>query len=298
MNCKNCNSPLEPNARFCATCGASVVGNPTLSVGNPTMPAAPTVSPPRETTMWTPSQQPMPLGMNPQPLSQQASSYPGPDAQTAFSAPTTALSHNAQLQQSKRRGQGNPLGCFLRLVTVLVVLSIILVGVWFLALRPFVNGMVTSKLDSAMGQAVNQIPSLSQSPFPLPIPIPIPIQNKQIPVSETLLDNVMSLSLSSSEPVKDPKFHITEQNVRMEFNVQPNFLPFAIPCAVSFKPTVDDQGNVTIPSVNIEGLANLIVSSDDITPIINRHLKDATTKLNNPISKIDLQTGVIVLTLR
>ena len=297
MNCKNCNSPLEQNARFCATCGASVVGNPTFSGGNHAMPTAPTVSPPREPTTWTPPQQAMPLGMNPQSLpKQQAPLYPEPDAQSAFSAPTTSLSHNAQLQQSKRRAQGNPLGCFLRIVTVLVVLSIILAGVWFLALRPFVNGMVTSKLDSAMGQAVNQIPSLSQSPFPLPIPIPI--QNKQIPVSETLLDNAMSLSLSSSEPVKNPTFHITEQNVRMEFNVQPNFLPFAIPCAVSFKPTVDNQGNITIPSVNIEGLANLIVSSDDITPIVNRHLKDATTKLNNPISKIDLQTGVIVLTLR
>jgi hypothetical protein len=161
--------------------------------------------------------------------------------------------------------------------------------------------MVINKLDTAMGQAVDQMPTLNQSPTPLPPPFlpPVPQQGKQLPpITETLLDNVMKLTLSPSEPVKNPAFHITEQNVRMEFSVQPDFLPFGIPCAISFVPGVDDQGNVTVSNVNIEGMANLIVTSDDITPILNRHLKDAMAKLNNPVSSIQLQQGAIIVTLK
>jgi hypothetical protein len=247
---------------------------------------------PTEATRSFPPQQPMPPAANFRSLSQQA--YPPPDPNLA---PTAPLSEDEHLPQKKRRGRPGPGGCILLLIAVLVLLSGTLAGVWFFALQPYVHNMVIDKLDTAMGQAVDQIPPLSQSP--LPFPLPAPQQDKQLPpITETLLNNVMKLSLSPSEPVKDPSFHITEQNVRMEFNVQPDFLPFGIPCAISFVPTVDDQGNVIVSHVNIEGMANLIVTSNDITPILNRHLKDAMTKLNNPVSSIQLQQGTIVVRLK
>jgi hypothetical protein len=234
----------------------------------------------------------MPPQVNPQSLSQQA--YPPRDQ---YLAPTAPLSGGEHRQQKKGKGRPGPGGCILLLIAVLVLLSGALAGVWFFALQPYVHNMVINKLDTAMGQAVDQIPTLNQSP--LPLPLPVPQQGRQLPpISETMLDNVMKLSLSPSEPVKDPAFHITEQNVRMEFNVHPDFLPFGIPCAISFVPTVDEQGNVIVKQVNIEGLANLIVTSGDITPILNRHLKDAMTKLNNPVSSIQLQQGAIVITLK
>jgi hypothetical protein len=233
----------------------------------------------------------MPPVVNPPSLSQQT--YP---TQDQYFIPTTPLSENGQLQQRKYRGQRNLGGCFLRLITVVVLLFAALAGVWFFVLQPYLHGMVINKLDTAMGQAVDQIPSLNQSPIPLP---PLPILIKQLPpISETSLTTVMKLSLSPSDPIKDPVFHINENGVRMDFNFQPNSLPIVIPCAISFVPTIDDQGNVTVQQLNIEGLANLIVTADDVKPIVNRHLQDATKKLNYPISKIDLQPGAIVITLK
>jgi hypothetical protein len=230
--------------------------------------------------------------VNLQSLSQQA--YPPPDPNLA---PTAPLSENQQLQQKKRRGRLSPGGCILLFIAVLVLLFGALAGVWFFALQPYVHNMVVEKLDTAMGQAVDQLPTLNQPPPPF-LP-PIPRQDKQLPpITETLLNNVMKLALPPSEPIKDTAFHITEQNVRMEFNVQPDFLPFGIPCAISFVPTVDEQGNVIVKQVDIEGMANLIVTSDDITPILNRHLKDAMTKLNNPVSTIQLHQGEIIVTLK
>src|SRR5437764_13769283 len=133
MNCKKCNSPLDPQARFCGVCGTTVAGTTIASGANYAMPAAPIESRPREATTSFPPQQPMPLTVNPPSLSQQT--YP---VQDQYLAPTAPLLRNGQLEQSKRRRRGSPLGCFLSLITVLALLFASLAGVWFFVLQPYI----------------------------------------------------------------------------------------------------------------------------------------------------------------
>lgn len=294
MNCTNCNSPLEPQARFCAKCGTSVAENTVISGPDRIVPTAPMWITPVEATTAFPPQQPMLPEVGPQSLPQQA--YP---PQENHFSPTTPLSEVGRQKHRKRRRGLGPGGCFLVAVTVLILLFGSLAGVWFLVLRPQIHQMVLDKLDSSMAQAVNQVPPLNQLPLPPLSLLPIPQQLKQLPpITEGTLDTVMNATLSPSDQIRNLQFHITEQNVSMNFSVQPDYLPFGIPCTVSFVPMIDAQGNVIVTQVNIQGLATLILSGDDITPIINRHLKDAMTRLNNPVSSIQLQQGAIIITLK
>jgi hypothetical protein len=328
MNCKNCNSPLEAQARFCAGCGTPVEENIMVGGANQTMPAAPMGFQPIEATTAIPPQQPMPLVINPQSLSQQpqhmeqarwpqpdnyvpsggafpytqqqASPYPLP-GQESPSAQTTPLLANAKLQPAtgatphrprKPRSLG---GCFLRLIAVLVLLFAALAGLWVFALQPYIHETVKSKLNDAMTEAVNQIPVIPpqvRPPFLPPNSITLP------PITENLLQTLMKLGISPSEPVKDPVVHINEQGVRLEFSIHPNFLPFGFPCAVSFLPILDEQGNVVVRNVKLEGIASLGISPDDLANLLNQHISDAMKKLNNPISRIDLHQGEIVITLK
>jgi hypothetical protein len=328
MNCKNCNSPLEAQASFCARCGTTVEENIMVGGANQTMPTAPMGFQPIEATTAIPPQQPMPLVINPQSLSQQpqhmeqarwsqpnnyvpsgapfpytqqqAPPYPLPD-QESPSAQTKPLLVNARIQPAtgaiprrprKPRSLG---GCFLRLIAVLVLLSAALAGLWVFALQPYIHETVKSKLNNVMTEAVNQIPAIPaqvRPPFLPPNAITLP------PITENLVQTLMNLSISPSEPIKDPIVHINEQGIRLEFSIQPNFLPFGFPCAVSFLPVLDEQGNVVVRNVNIEGIASLGISPDDLASLLNQHISDAMKKLNNPISSIALHQGEIVITLK
>ncbi len=326
MNCKKCNNQLEEQTRFCAECGTPVDKNVMDSGANQTIPAVSMGFQPIEPTTSTPPEQSMPLVINPQSLSQQSPymeqtrwpqpdnyippeetlpytqqpvpSYPQPEQESPF-AQTTPLSANAQLQQERGVRPRRPRrlsGCLLRLALVMVLLFAALAGLWVFALQPYIHEVVKSKLNTAMTEAVNQIPDIAPQPRPPFLPPPPSITLP--PITENLIQTVMALSISPSEPVQDPVVHINQQGVRLEFSIHPNFLPFGFPCAVSFLPTIDEQGNLVVRNVNLEGIASLGISSDELASLLNQHISDAMKKLKNPISRIDLQQGEIVITLQ
>ncbi len=294
MNCKNCNSLLEPQTSFCARCGTSVQGNTTVSGADQKMSGPPTWSRPMDATT---SQQPMPLVINPQSLPQQASSYP-PQEQHSSSAQTTPLAQNGQLQQGTRAPRRSFGGCFFRLILVLVLLSAALAGVWFFILQPTVHAMVINKLDNAMTQAVDKVPSLQTVPPPLRSRMPALNFPLQYSLLENTLENTLKLNIAPSGPVQDPVVHVNQQGVRLEFNVHLGFLPFTFPCAVSFLPVVDAQGNLVAEHVQIEGIASLVLSPDDLRTLLNKHFADATNKLNHPISSLQWTEETVEVTLK
>jgi hypothetical protein len=296
MNCKNCNALLQPQTRFCAVCGTPVQGNTRVSATDQTMPASPMWPRPMDAT--TPQQ---PIVINPQSLSRQASPYPLEEPQSTF-APTMSLPDNRQLERGKRVPRRRPGGCLFRLTLVLVLLFAALAGGWFFVLQPTVHAIVINKLDTAMAQAVDRIPPLPQRPsLPLPFHPPSNI-NVTIPIPNVVLENFLETTLKSnmgpSDPVRDPVVHINQQGMRLDFNVQPDFLPFGLPCAVSFLPVIDAQGNLVAQNVNIEGVAGLAISSDELTGLLNKHFADALSKLNHPISKIDFTEREVDVTLK
>jgi len=154
--------------------------------------------------------------------------------------------------------------------------------------------MVKNKLDTVMTEAVNQIPPLPPRPS-LPFSPP---PDLTIPIGENVLETLMKLNIAPSDPVQDPVVHINQQGVRMEFNVHLDFLPFNFPCAVSFLPTIDNQGNLIARDVKIEGIASLGISPDELASVLNKHFSNALKKLNYPISSINLQPGRVDITLK
>ena len=78
--------------------------------------------------------------------------------------------------------------------------------------------------------------------------------------------------------------------MRMDFQV------YGFPCAVSGVPQVN-QGHLVATNVTIEGIAALILTPDQITTLVNKHLVDAQTKINHPIESVQLKDQELDLML-
>jgi hypothetical protein len=320
MNCKNCNSPISPQARFCPVCGTPAEGNTGASEAVQATPIQPRPIE-AEATLITPQQSMSPV-IDPQSFPQQwqqiaqtpplqsgdyiqpgrpdpyshmpASQYPPQNQQSPFAQPAPLLQYDPnqiargsqmsaaamnsqQGTHAKRRSRG---GCLLRLLAVLVLLLVILAGVWFLALRPYVHGIAENELNNAMTQAVNQVQ---------PIPSQLP-PNTTRPINEAFLENLIKLNLAPSSPVQQPVVHINQQGIRLEFQL------YNFPCAISLLPALNN-GNIVAHNVTVEGIVGLVMSSDEMSALLNQHLADAMHKLNHPIAGLQLKQGELDIAL-
>lgn len=266
MNCTNCNAPLEANARFCRTCGATV-----------TVAAPATQYQPAPKDDRPPIQSQRQQGPSFQQPTQQQWSQP-PSAYQQSVGPAMASSPSSQAgNKPARRWRRRLTGCLITFLVVLLILS----GVWFLIVRPYLSNLVVTQIDGTLTDAVNQIP-----PFVSLVPaIPIPVPDK-------LVNALITLKPASSDVVQNVRVHITSSQVRIEFQV---FGIFS--CAATGTPEVDAKGQVFVPKVGIEGIAGLIVSADDLTPVVNKHLRDVQAKLKHTVKSIQLQDGLATVTL-
>ena len=259
MNCTTCNMPLEPNARFCRNCGTPVSVAATNNPGaNPAPPYRSTDMNESPTLLARPHiRQPPQQQVPPQPQS------------------TPANFSNVQDGRPRRRRGG----CLIRSLITFIVLLVLIVGGWFFGLQPYLNKMAHTKLDETLTDAVNNIPpEISQLPA------------GPVPLSEQVLNNLLVLASAPNDIVKNPQIHITSTQARMEFQV------YGFPCAVTGVPQVN-SGHLTLTNVNIEGIAALILSPDEITTLVNQHLADAQTKINHPIESVQLKDHEVDLVL-
>ncbi len=300
MNCTRCNMPLEPNARFCRNCGtpvATVATNnasanpappyrtmdthepPTLPPGplripqaqQPPPQSAPQPQPPPQQT-WQPQSAPQPQPppqqtWQPQPAPQPAYYQPGRTEPGSLS--------NTQNGRPRRRRRG----CLTRSLITLVALLILIVGGWFFGLQPYLSNMAQSGMDGVLTDAVNNIP-----------PEISVLRAGPVQLSEQLLNNVLVLKSAPDDLVKNPQIHITSSAMRMDFQV------YGFSCAVSGVPQVN-QGHLVATNVTIEGIASLILTPDQITTLVNKHLADAQTKINHPIESVQLKDQELDLVL-
>ncbi len=234
MNCTNCNAPLAPDARFCRNCGAQIsISEPTKSTtptsasSQPNLPLtaynAPTSFaipapepqlPPLQQTLAQSQQAPQPLQQQwilPQPQSPQAHQpyfQPTVSIRTWHYAGSKLFNQRPQTFASGQNKSASPVrrrgrGLIITLIT-LAVLIIVLAGVWFLALRPYLHSVAQSQLDSTLTSAVNQInfPQLSQVPAGVPLP--------PLKVTEDQINNSYLPSLRDpSSPVQNMHIQIT-----------------------------------------------------------------------------------------
>jgi hypothetical protein len=170
-------------------------------------------------------------------------------------------------------------GCLARSLLSLVLLIAILAGAWFAIVRPYIRDMALTKLNSVLDNIVNQVPPQAiQAP-----PGPFTVQ-------EQVLNNLLVLESSPNDLVKNPQVHITPSNIRMEFQIN------GIPSAVTGVPQVV-QNKLVMTNINVEGLAALILTPDDIQSLANNHLAQAQQKLNRSIRSVQLKDQEMVLDL-
>ncbi|GAC1613701.1 MAG: hypothetical protein NVS4B7_05310 [Ktedonobacteraceae bacterium] len=100
-------------------------------------------------------------------------------------------------------------GCFARTLISLVLLLAILLGIWFLAVRPYLSNMAQTKLNAVLDNAVNQIPpQVTQAP-----------DGQPFAVQELVLNNLLVLESSPNDVVKNTQVHITSSAMRMDFQI-------------------------------------------------------------------------------
>jgi hypothetical protein len=334
MNCKNCNSPLEPQGRFCPLCGTPAEGNSMVSGANRTSPVASMQNRPieAESTLITPQQSMLPL-MNPQslsqqpqqmdqiglsqsggyaqpgapmPYSQQPSPFYPPQNQPLPSAPTESLLPQDLNQIA--RGSQTPAGAmnvqksrrrrrpsFLGCFSVIIAVLILLFASLAGTWFLFLRPYVHGIVEQKLDETMTK--AVNQIPSLPPQP-PLPFNPPPITLSvgESGLENLIKLNIAPSDPVQDPVVHINQQGVRLEFNAHVDFLPMSFPCAVSFLPALDNQNNLVAQNVNIEGIVNQVISPDEMTTLLNQHFSAAVQKINHPISSINLQQGEMDVT--
>jgi zinc-ribbon domain len=276
MNCPNCNAPLETNARFCARCGRAVTiaaandGNtlpPTQTQSSnepPTIPLSYQQGPQRQSPAqgaWSP---PPTL-----PVAQPQQAAPAPEMNTLASsggAPPPRL--------RRRRG-----GCLVTTVLTLVVLALLFTAGWFLGLRPYLHTMVQSQIDQAFTDAIQQMPpQVSQAPA------------GPFAITEDLFNNLIQINMPPNSVVKQVAAHITTSNINIDFQV------YGMQCAVTGIPQVVNK-QLVATNVQVDGILGLVMSNDEMTATLNKHLADAQVKLNHPILGVQLESQKMILTL-
>ncbi|MGB8343276.1 MAG: zinc ribbon domain-containing protein [Ktedonobacteraceae bacterium] len=282
MNCASCNAPLEPQARFCPKCGATVHPAPPANPAPLYQPQARGESPTIQPAQWSQPQQPQPAPPSwQQPQQPQQAQQPAPGQMILPATRGAPLSppvyRPASGSQPKKKSRLR--GCLLYSLIIVVVLLLLLVGAWFAVARPYADSMAQSQLNNALAQAVTNIPAQ----------VALLPSGGTVPVSDNTINFLLSNQSSSSNIVQNANVTITPQNFLFKFQV------FGFPCSVTGVP-IASNGKIVITNVTLSGIAGLVMSPDEITTIVNNHLADAVTRINHSITKVTLKQHEVDLT--
>ena len=111
-----------------------------------------------------------------------------------------------------------------------------------------------------------------------------------IEVGNSFITNLIASKLSSQDPVKNPRATITQNGVQIQLEV------LGQTCSIQGKPQLVN-GQLKASNVQIGGLLGLLISPDEATSMLNKHLADAQAKLKHPIQSIQLQNGKMTILL-
>jgi hypothetical protein len=175
-------------------------------------------------------------------------------------------------QRARRRG-----GCLPKILITLIILAALVLGGWFIGLRPYLHSLAQNEIDQQLSTSVNQV-------------LPVPPVIKTFTVTETGINNLFVLNHAPSDPVQNMHVTITPSGLQMDFQA------YGFSCTITGNLTALN-GVPVVSNVAIQGLAGLIMSPDELTAILNSHLSDARTRLHRSITSITLKDHAIDLTL-
>ena len=299
MNCKVCGASLQQNARFCPKCG-TVIDSPVQENSAGVPPVVPPLSPladdtvgvlPPHTTLppiynssqatppWAPTQDVGGSQWSPPqggPIHESQANSPlspfQPPAPLSYYQNNNISDRGANMPPTannrpgaRPRRERNRAGCVVGCLTILVILLIVVGAGWVFLLRPYLHNVAETQIDNALTAGVQQIPTT------LPA-IPAGIGAIPIPIQENTINNLFVLNLAPSSPIKNPTTQITPDGIQMSFQV------YGFSNGLSLKPALQN-GRLVATNVGITGPFSLIMSPDELTPLLNRHLSDAQNRI-------------------
>jgi hypothetical protein len=189
--------------------------------------------------------------------------------------PATVNTAPASQRARRRRGCCSPIGGCLTLIILILIIG----AGWLFVIRPYLHNLAMTQLDHAMSSATDQIPPQAAMLPPGPVVI-----------HDAAIQNMIVLNLAPSDPIKNPVAQITPSGVNLGFQV------YGLPNSISMVPTTVN-GQLTATKVALSGPISLIMTPDDLTTLLNRHLVDAQARLKHRIMSVNLQQHQMTLQL-
>lgn len=175
-----------------------------------------------------------------------------------------------QEQPKRRRGRG----CLISsLVAIVLVVALLVAG------RLIVNNLVISQMNQTISDAINNIPAAVSV---------LPGGTSQT-ITETQVNNLITNHASASDPVQNVTIHLTSNNMQINFNV------YNFSSTITTVPQIQN-GKLVATNTTVQGLASLILSSDDITNLINTQINNLQTHIQHTITAVTLENQAIQLT--
>jgi len=190
--------------------------------------------------------------------------------------PANAVSSYPATRPKRRR---NRAGCVVGCLTVLVLLLLVVGAGWLFLLRPYLHNIAQTQLDQAMTSGVQQIPTTT-----------VALPPGKLAVEENTINNLIVLNLAPSDPIKNPSTQIAPDGIHISFQV------YGFGSTVSAKPALQN-GRLVATNVAVNGPIGLIMSPDELTPLLNQRLSDAQNRLRHSIQNVQLINHEMDLTL-
>lgn len=287
MNCPRCSAPLEPGARFCRNCGLPLTS----------------ASPAGQVPSATPSpdayayNQPQP---QPPPQQQWGASPYAPTQNVAMPA-SQAGQASFGLAQGNQPGQMvNPQGVSTKqgkpprkrrwpmwVLIILGILVVLIVGGWFLVARPILHNYAQDQLNQQLTNSLDLI-------------LPAPPVLGSLRATQTMVNNLLVLNHAPSDPVQNAVSHISPPVIAVDGSytggVQLSFTLYGFSCSIAGIP-VASNGNLVVTHVQVSGVLSWIMSSDELTTLLNSRLQEVSTRLHRSITAVTIKNQEIDITL-
>lgn len=184
-------------------------------------------------------------------------------------------------QATQPRQKRSVVGCTSGCLTIIILILVIASAGWIFLLRPYLHNIAATQIDNALSTGVQQIPTT------LPA---LPTASLPLPIQESTINNLFVLNLAPNNPIKNPTTQITADGIQVGFQL------YGIGNTISLKPALQN-GRMVATNVNLSGPFSWIMSPDELTPILNRHLADAQNRIKYPIQNIQLKDHEMDVTI-
>jgi hypothetical protein len=186
--------------------------------------------------------------------------------------------------ETRPRQRRNRAGCAAGCLTILVILLLVVGVGWVFVLRPYLHNIAETQINDALSAGVQQIPTN------LPA-IPAGLGAIPIPIQDTTINNLFVLNLAPSSPIKNPATQITPDGIHMSFQA------YGFSNGLSLKPALQN-GRLVATNITIDGPFSLIMSPDELTPLLNQNLAAAQNRIKYTIQSVQLKDHEMDLTLK